>query len=81
MDEMSLDLQSLRCIVRRIQNLSPVAYHPVDGVTCPLCVSHLNTREMGVTCTRPWQSGCRERYHTCPVCGTKFKSVEPLRAA
>ena len=75
----------LRELVRRVLNPGPVEFDPRDGVTCPVCQAKLTSDRtgpgLGVTCTKPWQGSARERYHTCPVCGDRFKSIETGRAA
>lgn len=75
---MEIDIQSLRDIVRRVLNPDPVTYHPADGVTCPVCAVSLQPKEMGVTRTCPWSESVRVRYHTCPYCGSRWKSVETI---
>jgi len=37
-----------------------VDYNPRDGALCPFCGSRLLVRD-----TRPWDGGCRIRYHRC----------------
>jgi len=73
---MKQDIEALRKIVQVVLNPGPVTYSPVTGVQCRVCKAELHGREMGVYCTRPWSRGSRERYHKCPICGAKFKSVE-----
>lgn len=79
-DCMKQDIEALRKIVQVVLNPGPATYHQVRGVTCPICKASLHGREMGITKTCPWSSGTRERYHTCPVCTARFKSVEELAA-
>lgn len=67
---------TLRTIVQTVLASNAVDYSPVQGVTCPLCGARLTNGNMGVRKTRAWDHGCRERYHTCSVCGMRFKSVE-----
>lgn len=80
-----IPVEVLRAVVGRVLNPPPVEFHHVDGVRCPVCRMRLTTAKdgpgLGVTSTRPWQGTSRERYHTCPVCGDRFKSVESARAA
>jgi len=81
---MRKDIEALRKIVQVVLNPGPATYHPVSGVTCPVCKAALLGREMGITKTCPWSEGPRprrERYHTCPVCTGRFKSVEEIPAA
>lgn len=73
---MKQDIEALRKIVQVVLNPGPVTYSPVTGVRCRVCKAELRGREMGVYCTRAWSRGSRERYHKCPICGAKFKSVE-----
>lgn len=73
---MKQDIEALRKIVQVVLNPGPATYNQVCGVTCPVCKAELKGREMGVYCTKPWFRGSRERYHKCPICGGKFKSVE-----
>lgn len=76
---MEIDIQQLRILVRKVQNPAPVTFHPAAGVTCPVCASVLPPKEMGVTRTCPWSGSVRERYHTCPCCGSRWKSVETMK--
>lgn len=80
-----LPVDVLRAVVGRVLNPPPVEYHPVDGVRCPVCRVRLTASTdgpgLGITKTRAWLDDIRERYHTCPVCGDRFKSVESARAA
>jgi hypothetical protein len=66
----------LKKIVTTVLTSNAVDYSPVDGVRCPVCGAHLKGGRMGVRKTKAWHHGCRERYHTCSVCGMRFKSVE-----
>lgn len=66
-------------IVRRAQQGHAATYSTRDGVVCPICHQHLKpsgSPGAGVRRTLPWAGTCRERYHECPVCGGRFKSVE-----
>lgn len=57
-----------------------VDYSPRDGATCPFCGARLPVRD-----TKPWDGGCRIRYHRCSRARcylaqleTPIKSVEEL---
>lgn len=66
----------LKKIVTTVLSSDAVDYSPVEGVLCPVCGAHLKGGNMGVRKTKAWDHGCRERYHTCSVCGMRFKSIE-----
>jgi hypothetical protein len=60
---------------------SGVDYFPTTGARCPFC----GRRKVPVYTTRPWEHGCRIRYHKCgnPGCylnqlNKTIKSVESL---
>lgn len=80
-DVSKMDIEVLRKIVSQVQSPAPVTYHQIDGVQCPLCKARHRGREMGIYKTEPWAKTTRTRYHTCPECGYRFKSVELLGAA
>lgn len=71
--------QTLRRVVQVVMHAEVVDYSPRDGVKCPVCGARLTGGRMGVRKTRAWYRNMRERYHTCPVCGMKFKSVQEAR--
>jgi uncharacterized protein (DUF2225 family) len=75
-EQATLSPRTLKRIVEKVLTSDAVDYSPRDGVTCPVCGAHLQGRSMGVRRTCPWVSSSRERYHTCPICGMRFKSVE-----
>jgi uncharacterized protein (UPF0212 family) len=70
--------ETLKKIVNKVLTSDAVDYSPVTGVWCPVCGAHLDAGKMGVRRTTAWLRGSRQRYHTCPVCGMKFKSVEGI---
>jgi len=63
-------------VVRRLQENGAVDFSHRDGVRCPACTSQLAPGAMGVTRAMGWDGTVRERYHKCPKCGARFKSVE-----
>jgi C4-type Zn-finger protein len=75
---MDIPLEVLREVIDLSQNTPGVDYSPRDGVKCPACGGQLK-KDKGIFRTRPWEGSCRERYHKCPVCGLRFKSVEALK--
>jgi len=42
------------------------------GAICPRCKRFKG----GVTHVLPWEGDVKIRYHTCRLCGTKYKSIE-----
>jgi hypothetical protein len=68
----------MRECVERIQDPPGVDYSPHLGVICPLCGGELRGGRKVKTVTRvtAWKDGMRTRYHSCPICGLKFKSIE-----
>lgn len=79
-DITGMPIDVLREVVRLVQNPSPATFSATSGVTCPVCRASLSRAKngpgLGVTRTAPWIGNNRERWHTCPVCGKRFKSVE-----
>ena len=67
-----LDPEELRELVEVIQESPVVDYSPRFGGVCPVCAA----KRCRVTNTGPWIGTVRERFHKCPSCGTRFKSVE-----
>lgn len=49
-----------------------VSYSPRYGARCPRC------GELPVKAyhREPWKDDIRERYHRCPACGLRFKSIQ-----
>ena len=49
-----------------------VSYSPRYGSRCPRC------GELPVKAyhREPWKDDIRERYHRCPECGLRFKSIQ-----
>lgn len=76
-----LSLAVVRQVVARIEAAGAVDFCPRDGVTCPICGSSLTPGGLGVVRVMAWSGACRERYHRCPKCGAKFKSVETVNTA
>lgn len=72
----SIPLEVVREIVARVQEARVVDYSPREGVICPVCGGRLRVGRLGVTKSMPWCGSVRERYHSCPLCGARFKSVE-----
>lgn len=72
-----VDITTLRAIVRVVQSGGAVDFDPVRGVICNLCGHHAQGKGLGVTRTMYQAGSLRERYHTCPNCGRRFKSIEP----
>ena len=73
---LDLSPKMLKMIVQKVLTSDAVDYSPVSGVKCPVCGAGLHAGNMGVRRTRAWYRGTRDRYHVCPVCGMRFKSVE-----
>lgn len=71
-----VQIEILKEAVRRVQGSGPVDFSYREGVSCPVCEHHLKPNLMYVIRTMPWTGKCRERYHRCPKCGMRFKSVE-----
>lgn len=69
-------VETLRAIVRIMHTTGSVDFDAERGVTCPLCGHHARGKGLGVTRTMYLVGGVRERYHSCVVCGWRFKSVE-----
>jgi DNA-directed RNA polymerase subunit RPC12/RpoP len=52
-----------------------------DGGTCPEC----GEKRCRISRSMPWEKngkgkgGTRVRYHSCPRCGTAFKSIEEAK--
>ena len=49
-----------------------VTWSPKYGAVCPECAR----TKTPTTTTRKWEGACRIRYHRCPDCGLRFKSIE-----
>ena len=49
-----------------------VTWSPKYGAVCPGC-GRIKTP---TNTTRPWDGVYRIRYHRCPECGLRFKSIE-----
>lgn len=49
-----------------------VDYDPEFRGICPKC----GKIKVPVYSDRPWQDGCKLRYHECPSCGTTFKTTQ-----
>ena len=62
-------------VVRRMYD-AVVEFSPRTGVVCPVCKSALPPGCLGVARTTGWSGKVRERYHMCPVCTARFKSIE-----
>jgi C4-type Zn-finger protein len=69
----------LRRVIDLVQSNPEADYSADTGMKCPACGGQLNNR-MGVRRTCAWEGNSRERYHSCPFCGLRFKSVETLKA-
>ncbi len=77
--DIEVPLETIRHIVRVLQDSGAVDYSPRDGVTCPVCCSTRRPGEnMGVTRSHGWTGNSRVRNHKCQVCGARFQSVEVL---
>lgn len=68
----TLSKEVLRELVTEIQEAKTVDWSARDGAVCPLC----NARRCRVTTSSGWVGDVRERFHRCPDCGLRFKSVE-----
>jgi rubredoxin len=79
-EDLGLAPQTLRRVVSAVMHAEVVDYSPKDGVRCPVCGVRLTGGRMGVRRTSAWCGCLRERYHTCPVCGMRFKSVEAVQS-
>ncbi|UIJ38542.1 hypothetical protein LWC08_02945 [Desulfobaculum bizertense] len=68
----SIPVEVLRTLVTEIQTSTAVDWDPRRGGCCPLC----GAQRCRVMSTRPWNGSVRLRWHRCPRCGHRFKSVQ-----
>lgn len=71
-----MDVNLIRAVVSAIRSATPPDWNARDGVCCPVCGAELHPGRAGVLKTGGWSGNARERYHECPVCTARFKSVE-----
>lgn len=67
---MSITVAEIRIVLDQKQN--GVTWSGREGGVCPCC----RQPKCAVYKTLPWEETTRTRYHICPRCGARFKSIE-----